>query len=558
MAKLNIFIRIYNQQPMFQLEEPKKFAVDLLVFLNGETQYLYSQISLSPNEVTPPSERIQSSEMALEALSNVIKHNRGVDIQCIGHFKLLFSLLRLRRCPKIQEMALQVLLNVTGSTECIDDIAANHVLVNILHVLYTLPEHRVVALDLLYAVAGDTRLVKESLQFGGVITLVYLFCNAQDQTVREKSADVLCKMSGDKLMGPKVRIALSKFLPEVFLDAMKRSVEACIQMFEGCQENPELMWNEDSRKRLTVVTKRLAEGHVAHLGSQSETPWNAPADEIQKAQDFVSNELVISGVYVRLFIANPGWVLRKPREFLSDLLEKGLQNMQSTNPNLEELETITIALVKLLEAQPALADMIPATGYLSRILSSINSMDNKNIQKPGVLIINKLSRSNVCVEALAKCETIAPLKRAMNLRKDLIYAACETFSTIFGGHHDTLVKQALQCDLIPDLLALLDSPLRDQSSPSATKALIVKALKAMTHSLLHGEEVTSILKANPVWQQYEQQKHDLFLPDRPNNPALTAAPGVAGYLTSSSMRQTVPNVPPPMTDMANNGNDSLI
>ena len=57
-------------------------------------------------------------------------------------------------------------MNVTGSTECIDDIAANHVLVNILHVLYTLPEHRVVALDLLYAVAGDTRLVKESLQFG--------------------------------------------------------------------------------------------------------------------------------------------------------------------------------------------------------------------------------------------------------------------------------------------------------------------------------------------------------------------------------------------------------
>ena len=68
---------------------------------------------------------------------------------------------------------LQVLLNVTGSTECIDDIAANHVLVNILHVLYTLPEHRVVALDLLYAVAGDTRLVKESLQFGKFFVFNY-------------------------------------------------------------------------------------------------------------------------------------------------------------------------------------------------------------------------------------------------------------------------------------------------------------------------------------------------------------------------------------------------
>ena len=120
--------------------------------------------------------------------------------------------------------------------------------------------------------------------------------------------------------------------------------------------------------------------------------------------------------------------------------------------------------------------------------------------------------------------------------------------------------QALQCDLIKDLLALLDSPMRDQPSPSATKALIVKALKAMTHSLLHGEEVSSLLKANPVWQQYEQQKHDLFLPDRPNAGYLTAAPGVAGYLTSSSMRKTVPNIPPPMNDSnnANNGNDSLI
>ena len=146
--------------------------MDLLGFLNGETQYLYSQISLAQSEPTPPSERIKSSEMALEALSNVIKHNRGVDIQCIGHFKLLFSLLRLRRCPKIQEMALQVLLNVTGSSECIDDIAANHVLVNVLHVLYTLPEHRAVALDLLHAVSGDTRLVKECLQYGKIFLLL--------------------------------------------------------------------------------------------------------------------------------------------------------------------------------------------------------------------------------------------------------------------------------------------------------------------------------------------------------------------------------------------------
>ena len=91
------------------------------------------------------------------------------------------------------------------------------------------------------------------------------------------------------------------------------------------------------------------------------------------------------------FLANPGWVLRKPREFLSDLLEQALQMMKSSNPNLETLETITTALVKLLEAQPTLADMVPATGYISRILSSISNLDS-NFQKSGVLIINTLSR----------------------------------------------------------------------------------------------------------------------------------------------------------------------
>ena len=32
----------------------------------------------------------------------------GVEIQCIGHFKLLFSLLRVESCPSVQQRALEV------------------------------------------------------------------------------------------------------------------------------------------------------------------------------------------------------------------------------------------------------------------------------------------------------------------------------------------------------------------------------------------------------------------------------------------------------------------
>ena len=51
--------------------------MDLLQYLNGETQYLYSLLSLSQNGAAPPSDRLVNAEMALEALANVIRHNRG-------------------------------------------------------------------------------------------------------------------------------------------------------------------------------------------------------------------------------------------------------------------------------------------------------------------------------------------------------------------------------------------------------------------------------------------------------------------------------------------------
>lgn len=66
-----------------------------------------------------------------------------------------------------------------------------------------------------------------------MIYLLNLFCNATNPTIRELTAGLLAKMTSDKLIGPKLRITLSKFLPTLFLDAMKDSPEAAVHMFEG-------------------------------------------------------------------------------------------------------------------------------------------------------------------------------------------------------------------------------------------------------------------------------------------------------------------------------------
>ena len=49
--------------------------------------------------------------------------------------------------------------------------------------------------------------------------------------------------------------------------------------------------------------------------------WNIP-DGFAVAYSDAVGETVIAGVFLRLYIANPGWVLRKPKEFIIELMEK--------------------------------------------------------------------------------------------------------------------------------------------------------------------------------------------------------------------------------------------
>merc|ERR1719365_547109 len=106
-------------------------------------------------------------------------------------------------------MALSVLNNVTGNRDCVDDIAANSVLVSLLAPLYSshttgdTGQQLSTALNVLLALMGNTQLVKECLAYNGILCLLFVCCQ-QDEEVRKAACEVLCKMTSDKLMGPKV------------------------------------------------------------------------------------------------------------------------------------------------------------------------------------------------------------------------------------------------------------------------------------------------------------------------------------------------------------------
>lgn len=89
-------------------------------------------------------------------------------------------------------------------------------------------------------------------------------------------------------------------------------------------------------------------------------------------EDVVTGELVVAGVFLRLFIANPCWVLRNPRNFMSELLDLTLNEMKSAKiDNEEKLETLTTALVGLLQNQPNLNDLVRNPVNLSTFYSPI-------------------------------------------------------------------------------------------------------------------------------------------------------------------------------------------
>ncbi|XP_046397209.1 dnaJ homolog subfamily C member 13 [Ischnura elegans] len=633
-----VFLRIYNEQPTFPIENPKGLTIDLLEFIRKKSQLEQtskpvdgSLIELDTDAVTEAegeAERVQQVIMALRALENVIKNNPGVDIQCIGHFNLLFSLLRPEelspgvgwcKCrPEVQSGALGVLAISSRNQQCVEDIAANgaYILPHLLMAIHCLPIGSqgsaggaaiMVALDTFHALMSNPKIVKEALARGAIIYLLAIFCDVArgtarsggvigragaSITLREKAAELLGKMSADKLVGGKVKLVLGKLLPPALADSFRGdtgstlSAASCVEAFEARHANPELVWDDDARRQLCSAIGNLAEGHYKAQRENLSTIWRLPEEsvliEMLGGSSMVggTGEAVVGGVYLRLYVANPNWQLRRPREFLTELLDTclGIMSRDPKTVDVEFLDLCTNAIVALLKSQPALADQVPALGHLPRLCqlmgksatalvpkSSSTAIKREDpVPKAAIQILHQISASQVCIEALSHTDCIAPLSAALrspglvlgdSSGGDVTAVACETLYRLFSANFDELVRQALHADLVPFLLSLLEGGGGTLVGGGA-KAQVVKALKAMERSQLHGERVANLLARSPVWADYRDQRHDLFISGGHQPAYLTGAPpGVAGYLTQGTTK-TLPDAPPPL-DTRDDDNNSI-
>ncbi|XP_030079712.1 dnaJ homolog subfamily C member 13 isoform X2 [Drosophila hydei] len=481
--------------------------------------------------------------MVLRALIAVIKTNAEVEIQCIGNFDMIFGFLAnniFADSSSVKAVALEVVALVSRNKECVSEVAACEILGNYLVALKD-PELRasqVKVLETLSGLMNVQEMIKEAQTKGAVIYLLDMFCNSRNPQIREMCAEILAKMTADRLSGPKVRITISKFLPGLFIDAMIESAPTSVQLFESIHEHPELIWNDDTRSSVCEAVAETCKRFYQHQKTNARHLWKDP----EMLKDLMSNEIVVAGVYLRLFVSNPAWTLRKPKQFLSDLLDFVVEQTSKSSTEQDVLDLSTTALVELLRSQPNLADEIPVLGHIPKLFNLL-SVQPKNT----LSVLHQLSLSEFCVSAISQTECIAPLKRCMEQNRDCIEKSCEALSRLFKHQHDSLISQSLEVGLIPFLLGLLDSRLEFVDNASAVKAQIVAALKGMTHNLNYGDRVTQILVKHPVWAEFKDQRHDLFITDTNIRGYLTGINPTAGYLTAGPAQNVeVLTSPPPI------------
>lgn len=207
---------------------------------------------------------------------------------------------------------------------------------------------------------------------GAVVYVLDLFCNSSNTQIRETAAELLGKMSSDKLAGPKVKLDLSKFLPRLFSEAIRDAPKQCVHMFETKHENPELIWDDNAKARVSRIVGELKDEYInisiynnyiflfffflslirsiyfRYYILQRRNP-NAilKLPDTQSNIDIATNEPAVGGVYLRLFISSPAWALRKPKEFLSELMDTTLTLMSKEKTDVSE-KTIKIKLILIL------------------------------------------------------------------------------------------------------------------------------------------------------------------------------------------------------------------
>jgi DnaJ family protein C protein 13 len=402
---------------------------------------------------------------------------------------------------------------------------------------------------LVLALAATTSVAEVLVKTGGLMLIFGMMVGVPVQPTdprgvgaRIPAARILSRILWDQNWGAPAFLFLRKFLPEAMCVAVKEDPDNIVLIFEADHETPEIIWHDETRSELrSTIVELITQYQQQGFG----TPHQLE-DSFFVQYKSLAAELCVGGVYVRLFLKEPGFNLRDPRKFLEALMARFLVECEKQLPSSsgvqsaagawagaknavgageaivvagDDLLTMTTnAIVCLLKVRN-LAEHIATWGYPPKMVTLLQQCHSQGaIGLPltcCVRLIHVTASSTQCVDAYSQAPVLQALMSTLQptLHKDsaFILQSCQK---LFENKPtpSMLVPHALSLNMIPFLMHVLEeADLSNVVDASGTKVHAIQILKIMTQDANHGQQAEVVLESMPGWERYKHQKHDLFV-----------------------------------------------
>ncbi|KAK4420269.1 DnaJsubfamily C GRV2 [Sesamum alatum] len=466
----NVYLRVYNDQPDFEITEPEDFCLALVDFIshlvhnapaasmdthvNGDVTTESSAEQHSSDDSSASIDGKSSEREELELVKNLqygllsLQHllTKNPDLASVVSTKEkllpLFECFSLPVAPSsnIPQLCLLVLSRLTTFAPCVEAMVADSSgLLILLQLLHSSPSCREGALHVLYALASTPELAWAAAKHGGVVFILEVLLPIQEEIPlqqRAAAASLLGKLVGQTMHGPRVAITLARFLPDGLVSLIRDGPgEAVVTALEQTTETPELVWTPAMAASLSAQIATMASDLYREQVKGRVVDWDVP--EQASGQQEMRNEPQVGGIYVRLFLKDPKFPLRNPKRFLEGLLDQYLTSIAASQYDGQAVDTelpllLSAALVSLLRVYPALADHVGYLGYVPKLVSAVahgasretmasetyvsedgssqqtSQTPQERVRLSCLRVLHQLAGSTTCAEAMAATSVGTP------------------------------------------------------------------------------------------------------------------------------------------------------
>jgi DnaJ family protein C protein 13 len=371
---------------------------------------------------------------------------------------------------------------------------------------------------------------------------------------------------------------------------------ASLQVLDDLTENPELIWTAEMQSELRDALTKIFSDNNNDYSSPPELDVNyhVPFQQLE-------SELYVGGVYIRLYLKQPTFRLSNPVLFTEKLIEfwesafniqvppqkvaSGGMAMASDDADGDGaistavvlgsedfLSLLTSSIVCVVKGESSVIDHLLAWGFVSGLCDLLKrAMEAKRKGVPAMSIVRLMHQfvSRVdCVDSIANTDFIRQVVVALGGTGTPRNASASTNDKVElpkeAGFIVELLKRVYQCRgssfigvlvhnatqadlpnfLLDCIIGASQEDLANVLHPAALRIHAVDTIKAIIAAdEFQAGPLQALLDVHPVWSEYKDQSHDLFITDQEKtDPFLiqdSTDKAVMGLLTDGSVKSGI-------------------